>query len=156
MADLAAFTAAPCTDRARLPEVLAVVHAAFDRLQPPSSVMRETLEDFEARLRAGTVVIAQADNEIVGSLFGVRNGDALYLTRLATRPAWRRRGVGAALLAAAAQVARQGGATRLTLRVRIDLPDNRCYFERAGFVVTGEGQDAGRPRYFTMQRELSG
>ncbi|MBI1205143.1 MAG: GNAT family N-acetyltransferase [Rhodopseudomonas sp.] len=155
MADHGAFIAAPCTDRARLPEVLAVVHAAFDHLQPPSSVMRETLADFEARLRAGTVIVAQADGKIIGSLFAVRDGDALYLTRVATLPAWRRRGVGAALLTAAEQVARQADATRLTLRVRVELPDNRRYFESASFVVTGEGQDPGRPRYLAMERTLT-
>lgn len=150
----AAFTTATCTDRTRLGDILAVVHAAFDRLQPPSSVMQETVAELEARLRAGAIIIAQAGDHIVGSLFAAPVGDALYLTRLATLPAWRRQGVGAALLATAERHARDGGARRLTLRVRIDLPDNRRYFERGGFVVIGEGQDPGRPRYVVMERRL--
>lgn len=151
-----AFTTSRCLDRGRLAEILAVVHAAFDHLQPPSSAMRETVADLEARLRAGPIFVAAAAGRIVGSIFCAPVGDALYLTRLATLPAWRRRGVGAALLAAADGEARAAGARRLTLRVRVNLPDNRRYFESAGFAVTGEGQDPGRARYFAMQRELNG
>jgi hypothetical protein len=44
---------------------------------------------------------------------------------------------------------------RLTLRVRVNLPANRNYFERAGFTVTGQGQDPGRPPFEVMDRPLA-
>ncbi len=143
-------------DAARFEEVLALAHDAFGGLEPPSSVIKETVADIEQRFEAGPILIAQADGELVGSLFCAVKGDALYLTRLATRPAWRRRGVGRALMAAAEAHARASGAKRLTLRVRITLPDNQRYFERFGFVVTGQGQEGGRTPFFTMERRLGG
>jgi len=84
-------------------------------------------------------------------VFCALKGDELYLTRMAVLPAWRERGVGRALLAAAEAEARRGGKQRLALRVRQNLPGNRRYFERRGFTVTGEGRDRGRPPYYVMQ-----
>jgi len=138
----------------RLDEILALVHATFQGLDPPSSVLRETLSDFAMRLREEITLVAMADKAIVGSMFCAAEGDALYLTRMAVAAGWRAKGIGSALLAAAEDHGRQGGATRLTLRVRQNLPGNRAYFEGHGFVVTGEGQDAGHPPYQVMERLL--
>ena len=48
------------TEAARLPELYALVQAAFGALaiNPPSSVLKETLADFEARLRDEIAVVA--------------------------------------------------------------------------------------------------
>jgi len=143
------------TDGTRLNEILALVHAAFGGFEPPSGVLSETIDDMRRRYRAGPILIAQADGALVGSLFCVPVDDALYLTRLATLPAWRRRGVGSTLLADAEAEARAAGACRLTLRVRVTLPDNQRYLERLGFVVTGQGQDPGRTPYVSMERRLA-
>lgn len=149
------FTITRWTATDRLDEILAMVHAAFAAFEPPSSVLNETVADLAARMREGLVLVAQAGDGFVGSLFCARQGDALYLTRLAAAPAWRNRGVARALLAAADGEARRLGAKRLTLRVRTTLPENRAFFERAGFTVNGRGQDEGRPPFFTMQRVLA-
>ena len=143
-----------CTSTDRLDDILRMVHAAFAGFQPPSGVLNETVDDLARRLREGTVIVAQAGDEFVGSVFCATQGDALYLTRLATTPAWRKRGVARALMAAAEAQARETGAKRLTLRVRVTLPKNLAYFERAGFNVTGRGQEAGRTPYITMERRL--
>jgi GNAT superfamily N-acetyltransferase len=149
------FTVSRLTGSERLPDVLALVHASFAGFSPPSGALFETLDDFTERLRAGSIFIAQAGRAIIGSVFSVRKSDALYLTRMATLPAWRRRGVARALLIAAATEARNAGCTCLTLRVRINLPENRAFFERGGFVVTGQGQDPGRSPYYAMERRLT-
>ena len=132
------------TDAARFGDVLVLVHDAFRGFEPPSSVLSETIADIEQRFKAGPLLIAQVGDELVGSIFCAVKDDALYLTRLATLPAWCRRGVGRALMAAAEAQARANGAKRLTLRVRITLPANQRYFERLGFIVTREGQEGGR------------
>ncbi len=139
----------------RLGDIMAMIHDAFGGLVPPSGVLKETAADLAARQRDGLVLVAQAGERFIGSVFCARKGDALYLTRLATAPDWRRRGVGRALMAAAESEARAGGAARLTLRVRVTLPDNLAYFARAGFAVTGEGQEDGRTPFYTMERRLS-
>lgn len=138
----------------RLDEILAVVHASFAGFEPPSGVLREDLAHLTARFAEETFVVALAGETIIGSVFCARKGDALYLTRMAVAPAWRKRGVGRALIQGAEEEARRAGAKRLTLRVRKNLPGNRAYFARFGFVVTGEGQDAGRPPYDAMERAL--
>ena len=131
------------------------VHLAFGRLSPPSGALKETAGDVAARFRAGLVLIAEADGALVGSVFAALKGDGLYLTRMAVRPDWQNRGVGRALLAVAEVQARALGVQKLTLRVRTNLPDNRAYFERAGFSVTGQGQDPGRPPYDAMERQFT-
>ncbi len=149
------FTVSRCADAARSGDILALVHLAFGALTPPSGALKETVDDVAARFRAGLVLIAEADGALVGSVFAALKGDGLYLTRMAVRPDWQKRGIGRALLAAAGVQAGAIGVKKLTLRVRINLPDNRAYFERAGFVVTGQGQDPGRPPYDAMERPLA-
>jgi GNAT superfamily N-acetyltransferase len=150
-----AFTVSRCADAARSGDILKLVHLAFGRLSPPSGALKETAGDVAARFRAGLVLIAEADGALVGSVFAALKGDGLYLTRMAVRPDWQNRGVGRALLAAAEVQARALGVPKLTLRVRTNLPDNRAYFERAGFTVTGQGQDPGRPPYDAMERQFT-
>ncbi len=150
----AAFTISRWTSTDRLDDILAMVHAAFAGFGPPSGVINETVADIAARQRNGIVLVAQSGSAFVGSVFCAPKGDGLDLTRLAAAPAWRKSGVARALLAAAEDEGRRIGAKRLTLRVRITLPGNLAYFKRAGFVVTGEGQDPGRTPYITMARAL--
>ena len=138
----------------RFDELLAVVHSAFREFEPPSGVLKETLEHLTARFAKETFLVALVGGDIVGSVFCARKGDALYLTRMAVVPAWRKRGVGRALMQSAEEEARSSGLKRLTLRVRKTLPANRAYFESFGFTVTGEGQESGRPPFDAMEREI--
>jgi GNAT superfamily N-acetyltransferase len=154
-AETPAFTVKRCADAGRSDDILTLVHLAFGALTPPSGALNETVDDVAARFRAGLVLIAEAEDVLVGSVFAAMKGDGLYLTRMAVRPDWQNRGIGRALLAAAELQARALGVQKLTLRVRLNLPDNRAYFERAGFVVTGQGQDPGRPPYDAMERQLA-
>ncbi len=149
-----AFTVARWTSCDRLDDILAMLHAAFAGLEPPSGVLGETVADLAARQRNGIVLVAEAGDEFIGSVFCAMKGDGLDLTRLAVAPARRQRGVGRALIAAAEAEARALGARRVTLRVRKNLSGNRRYFEGFGFAATGEGQDPGRPPYVSMQRVL--
>jgi predicted N-acetyltransferase YhbS len=150
------FAVSRWTSTNRLDELLELVHGAFAGLQPPSSVVNETVDDVARRLRDGFALVAEADSRFIGSVFAARRDDALYLARLAVTPAWRKQGVGRALVDAAADEARAAGLKRLSLRVRQNLPGNRAYFEHLGFAVTGQGQDPGRPPYDAMERRLAG
>jgi len=151
---LPAFTISRWTGTDRLGDILNMIHSAFAGFDPPSGVLDETVADIAACQRAGFVLVAQSGKEFVGSMFCECKGDALYLRRLAAAPAWRKRGVGRALLKTAEDEARHIGAKRLTLRVRVTLPDNLAYFKIAGFGQTGEGQDPGRTPYTIMERVL--
>lgn len=151
----AAVTITRCADDSRRGDILALVHLAFGALTPPSGALNETLDDVTARFKAGPVLIAVADGQLSGSLYCALKGDGLYLTRMAVRPDRQKQGIGRALLMAAEAEARILGAQKLTLRVRTNLPENRAYFERAGFRITGQGQDPGRPPYDAMERPLA-
>lgn len=133
------------TDTVRLPELYALVQDVFGALaiDPPSSVLKETLADFEKRLRSETAIVAEASGRLIGGVFCIPQGDALYIGRLTVAPAWRRRGVAGALVDAAKDEARRVGAKRITLRARIMLPGNVALFRRHGFTVVAEETHAG-------------
>jgi ribosomal protein S18 acetylase RimI-like enzyme len=58
------------------------------------------------------VIVAEQDGELVGSVIAGWDGWRCHLYRLAVRPAWRRKGVGSALLRAAEDRFRAVGAAR--------------------------------------------
>jgi ribosomal protein S18 acetylase RimI-like enzyme len=58
------------------------------------------------------VIMAEHDGELVGSVIAGWDGWRCHLYRLAVRPAWRRRGVGSALLRAAEDRFKAVGAAR--------------------------------------------
>ena len=143
------------TDAARLPELYALVQSAFGALaiDPPSSVLKETLADFDARLRDEIVIVAEAERRLIGAVFCAPQDDALYIGRLTVAPDWRRRGIAGALIDAAKARARALGANRITLKARITLPGNVALFRRHGFAVTGEETHAGynAPTSYAME-----
>ena len=75
-------------DPARVDELHALVHRVFGalRIDPPSSVLRETVADFAARLASETCFAVEADGRLIASIFCAPDGDALYVGRLAVAP----------------------------------------------------------------------
>jgi len=90
------------------------------------SVDAETIRE---RIDAGTVRVATVERRVVGAL--VRDGDRV--TAVATRRRWRGRGVGTALVSAAA--AEQG-----CLVAAFD-PEVRPFYESLGFEIEPTGED---------------
>ncbi|MDP1646413.1 MAG: GNAT family N-acetyltransferase [Thiobacillus sp.] len=75
-----------------------------------------------------------------------------HLGRMAVLPAWRGRGVGRALLAAALDAARTHGHTTLRLSAQTHAAG---FYARAGFFAVGEDyEEAGIP-HVAMQKRLS-
>jgi predicted N-acetyltransferase YhbS len=142
---------------------LAVIHAAF-RAQsvptdPPSAALRETVETIAAHIAAdgGACAVSGPEGIVAVLLWAEKEGDALYLGRLAVPPAWRRRGLARALVAAAEAEARRRGLARLTLGVRLVLEDNRALFAGCGFVETERTCHPGytEPTSATMEKRLA-
>lgn len=155
----AAFEIRRCTDAGRAAELHRFVQAIFGALaiDPPSSVLKETEADFAARLANETAFIIEADGALIASMFCISDGDALYVSRLAVAPAWRRRGVASALVQAAIAEATRRGARRLTLGARIALPGNVALFRRHGFAVVAETCHDGftSPTSYDMELRLT-
>ena len=162
------FSIAPLTDIARIGELHSLVLNAFRDLaiDPPSSVLKETVADFAARLKTETALVAEvhgsiiqhsvAHSSLVGGVFCADTGDSLYVGRLAVRGDARRLGVASALLEAAKAEARGLGLGRLTLSTRIALTSNVALFRKHGFVVTAEQSHPGfsHPTFYDMELRL--
>lgn len=100
---------------------------------PPPSALGETAASIAAHLRTGGGIVAFAEGEAVGAVLWTEREGALHLSRLSVDPAWRRRGIARALLAAAEEQARRSGALRLRVSTRLSLTDNRRLFAAAGY-----------------------
>jgi ribosomal protein S18 acetylase RimI-like enzyme len=138
----------------RLDDIMAMVHAAFADIMPPSGVLKETVADLAQRQRDGFVLVAMEGDAFIGSMFCAKKDNSLYLTRMATRPNRQGQGIGRALMHAAEAEARALRLPKLQLRVRKTLPGNLAYFSKLGFVVVGEGQEGGRTPFDVMEKVL--
>lgn len=142
--------------------VAALIRAAFAAqavaTDPLPSALRVTTADVAAHLaRGGGGAVVWVDDVLAGSvLWEVKDG-GLSVSRVAVAPAWRRRGIGRALLAAADAAARDLRLSRVFLSTRLALADNRRLFASCGFVETAQTTHAGyaAPTSVTMEKLLN-
>jgi GNAT superfamily N-acetyltransferase len=85
------------------------------------------------------------------------DGDALHVARVSVAPRARGRGLAGALLSACEAEAKQRRVDRMTLKVRLELPENGRLFERCGFVRPGGEAHAGfgTPTTAAMEKVLA-
>jgi ribosomal-protein-alanine N-acetyltransferase len=82
-------------------------------------------------------LIAEMDGRVVGYLMAWKIVDQLHILNIAADPNIRRRGVGTALLTAAAAEAARWNLTEVTLEVRESNQEARAFYLRHGFTATG-------------------
>ena len=80
-----------------------------------------------------SVVVAEAAGQLVGTIIAAFDGWRGSLYRLVVHPAFRRRGCGRALVAAAEQRLVDWGARRLTALVERDRPWATAFWATAGY-----------------------
>jgi GNAT superfamily N-acetyltransferase len=140
--------------------VAALIQAAFaeyrGRLNPESGALRETAETIAAACADHAVIVAEAGGILVGCMLASRQGDDLYLGRIAVRLDHRRHGIASRLLEEAERHARATGARALTLGVRIALPGNFRFFAAHGFREAGREAHPGfdHPTSINMAKQL--
>jgi GNAT superfamily N-acetyltransferase len=138
-----------------------VIRAAFAAqprsTEPPSSALRETAETIAAKIAAGGGTGAFTDGALVGAILWEIKAGALHVGRVSVVPAWRGRGLAGALIAACESEARRGGLGRMTLRVRLQLPENERLFKRMGFERRAVDAHDGfeQPTQAVMEKRLA-
>lgn len=144
--------------------LVALVHGAFveyrNVLDPPPGGLNETPDSVRAQMAAGTrVLIAEQNGAPAGCVFYTPHGNEgfVYLGRLSVSPAFRRRGIGNALLAAVEEQARALGYARTRLGTRVVLTQKQAWYERLGYRVIAEKSHPGRPgpTYLVMEKVLT-
>lgn len=142
-------------------KVLAIEQAAFeeyrDALDPPSGVFRETVDKVRQKMRDGTFLLALLHDDPVGSVFYQPESEHVYLGRLAVLPAYRRCGIGRALVEQVEAITLALGRSRVRLSARIALPHNHSYYERMGYRFVEERCHEGytTPTYVVLQKSLT-
>ena len=137
--------------------VLEIILAAFaymeDRIDPPSSALRLTVDAIRAQAEDGIVLLAEAGPTLAGCVFLTRRPDVMYLGKLAVDTARQGQGIGRRLFEAAAEAAREEGYREIELQARVELTENHAAFSAMGFRETGRTTHAGydRPTSITMR-----
>ena len=135
---------------------LAIVRMAAEHLPALAQIEADTFpqawskEGLAAELTNETAVflVAEWDGEPVGYLGMHQVLDECDIARVAVKEAFRGKGVGFWLLAAARRYAQTHGGTRLMLEVRLSNTTARTLYERFGFT-----QDGTRPGFYEAPRE---
>jgi ribosomal protein S18 acetylase RimI-like enzyme len=143
-----------------IPAILRVTKAAYapytGRIDPPSSVWRETADGVRHYLERGGVIVAQAGDEVVGAVRYEPRDDHVYLGRLAVLPSWQRRGIGRRLIDAVEEWTVLLGLDEVRLSVRLELAENHVLYRRLGYVEDGLGSFTYDPsrNYLKMKKRL--
>ena len=145
-------------DASEAADVIRAAFAAQSRAtNPPSSALSETGSSVAAKIQAGGGFGAFAGGALVATALWQVDEDALHIGRVSVLPAWRGRGLSLRLTRACEAAARGRGLMRMTLKVRLELPENERLFERFGFrrrrIEAHPGFD--RPTTAAMEKRLS-
>ena len=112
--------------------IVAVDSAAF---QPPWQISETTAR--RAMAQACCLTVAEIDGQIVGYQLSTPTASGAHLARLAVRPEWQGRGVGAALVADMIQRCRQQGAQDLTVNTQDTNAASLAIYQRLGYRRNG-------------------
>ncbi len=128
----------------------AITRAAFAEYASypnPSSALLEQLDTVQARVGKGEVILASRNGHPVG--VGRFEADTTHGTlryeRLAVHPAVRGRGIGGAMVSWLEALALNNGLREVHTEARSQQPDNRTFYLRRGYVITGYSGRYGIP-----------
>ena len=87
---------------------------------------------------AAEILVAEKDNEVVGCVYLEKKNRVLYLGMLTVKPILQATGIGAILMQAAEENARQRDCNRIQMTVITERESLIQYYQRKGFRDTGE------------------
>jgi GNAT superfamily N-acetyltransferase len=112
-------------------------------LRPLFELAEDSPTQLDAYLGEGTVLVAECDGDVVGHLQLVTaKPGVLEIKNMAVRPSHQRRGVGAALVAAALDAARAERATVVRVATATADTGNLRFYQRLGFRMREIERDA--------------
>jgi GNAT superfamily N-acetyltransferase len=103
------------------------------RTTPPSSALLETGPSIATKIAAGGGFGAFEGGALIAAALWSMNDEALHVARVSVAPWARGRGIARSLIAACEKEARRRGVRKMTLKTRLELPENERLFERCGF-----------------------
>lgn len=146
------------------PEAAETVHRltqdafeGYGSLDPPSGAIREVEGDVAQELADHGGALAEFGGVPVGSLRLRAEGDHLLVRRLAVDPRFQRQGIGRAMMAWAESEAMRRGLDRVSVGVRLALPENLDFYRRLGYRQVSEHTHPGyeRPTWVSMQKVIA-
>ncbi|MGC9072361.1 MAG: ribosomal protein S18-alanine N-acetyltransferase [Acidilobus sp.] len=115
-----------------LERILKVEEESF----PPGQRYRPGVIFYLLSLEGSVALVAEESGEVLGYAVGlIEWGHVGHVISIAVRPAFRRRGIGTALMRALEERLRGMGADRLRLEVRASNHEARRLYERLGYKV---------------------
>jgi len=127
------------------------------RIDPPSSLVRMGVAEFQEKARHEDLILARESSRILGCAFAAVREDCVYIGKLAVDESARRRGVARRIIEAAESIARQSGKSYLELETRIELLENHKTFAALGFTKVAENAHPGfdRTTSITMRKPVA-
>ncbi|MDQ0464093.1 GNAT superfamily N-acetyltransferase [Caulobacter ginsengisoli] len=143
-------------DAAQLPQVETSAGARFREAPGLEWIADDEVTPAQAYppfITDGAVWVAEEDGAILGFLLATPEGEALHVLELAVAHEAQGRGLGRALMAAAAAKARALGLKAVTLTTFRDLVWNEVFYRRLGYRTLAEGELDERLRGY-LAREI--
>ena len=138
--------------------ILKLIRSSFaymdERISPPSSMHRLTLQDVADQCITGEVW--SISHPLRACVFFTYKPNVLYIGKLCVEADFRHRGFARLLLDLARMRAEELSLTILELETRIELNEVHSRFYKMGFKKVAEGSHKGydRPTYFVMRKNL--
>lgn len=138
------------TDASELLIVIRSAMALYARqsgIETPLDAELETIEDLKIHINTDTVLVAERDGELVGTVRLVReDNDTAWFTRFAVLPTYQRSGIGQRLFEASEQYLRQMGCRAVYLHTALTNQALVSFYKAKGFVLQDVAYDRGYPR----------
>ena len=144
----------------RWDDLLALIRRAFAYMDgvidPPSSAHLLSADSLAEKAKREAGFVAVENGRIVGCVFALERARDFYVGKLAVEPALQGQGVGARLMQAVEDLARERDKDAIELQARIELTANHAAFARLGFRETARTAHAGydRSTSITMRKVL--
>ncbi|CDX36676.1 GCN5-like N-acetyltransferase [Mesorhizobium plurifarium] len=144
----------------RWDDLLALIRRAFAYMDgiidPPSSAHLLTADTLAEKAKREAGFLAIENGRVVGCVFALERSQDFYVGKLAVEPGLQGQGIGARLMRAVEDLARERGKDAIELQTRTELTTNHAAFARLGFRESGCTAHAGydRPTSITMRKVL--